>query len=235
MSHTSPPVLRLGARGRRKAASAFPDGESVRTIVYVDGFNLYYGALRHTPFRWLNLDVLCRLLLPRNEVLRINYYTALVGAPPDNPDQPRRQRIYLLSLATLPSVRMYFGHYLSHPVRMPLHVPHPDGERFAIVVKTEEKGSDVNLATHLVSDAYEDAFDVAVLITNDSDLRTPVELVRTRLGKTIGILNPQRHPAAVLVRVASFFKTIRPGVLSANQFPSELADGTGRFFKPKQW
>lgn len=166
-----------------------------KTCVYIDGFNLYYGSLRQTPYRWLNLEQLCRLMLPPNDVQRINYYTAKVGARIGDPEQPIRQQTYLRALGTLPSVRVHFGHYLSHPVWMPLENPPADGQRFARVIKTEEKGSDVNLATHLVRDAYEDAFEVAVLITNDSDLREPVELVRNRLGKRVGVLNPQKHPA----------------------------------------
>ncbi|MEX2181382.1 MAG: NYN domain-containing protein [Gemmatimonadaceae bacterium] len=135
-----------------------------RTYIYVDGFNLYYGALRKTAHRWLNLEQLCRLMLPTNDVQRINYYTAKIGARIGDPGQPIRQQIYFRALATLPSVRVHLGHYLSHAVWMPLENPPTGASRFARVIKTEEKGSDVNLATHLVSDAYEDAFDVAVLI-----------------------------------------------------------------------
>jgi hypothetical protein len=109
------------------------------------------------------------------------------------------------------------------------------GPKFVRVIRTEEKGSDVNLATHLIRDAYEDAFDAAALITNDSDLRSPVELVRDRLGKRIGLLNPQRHPAFGLKGVATFFKTIRPGVLRASQLPDVVFDAHGRFRKPAGW
>lgn len=207
----------------------------IRTFVYVDGFNLYYGSLRKTPHRWLNLEQLCRLLLPPNDVRRINYYTARVGPRPDDPDQPLRQQTYLRALGTLPTVRLHFGHYLSHAVSMPLASPAPAGPKFARVIKTEEKGSDVNLATHLVSDAYEDSFDCAVLITNDSDLRAPVELVRHRLGKQVGILNPHQHPAAVLTKAAHFVKTIRSGALRASQFPAVLSDARGTFSKPASW
>jgi hypothetical protein len=93
----------------------------------------------------------------------------------------------------------------------------------------------VNLATHLIADAYEDAFDVAALITNDSDLLEPVRLVRSRLKKTVGILNPQRHPAFVLKQAASFFKQMRPAALKASQLPDELQDAVGRFRKPAAW
>ena len=129
-----------------------------KTYVYIDGFNMYYGCLRRTPYRWLNLERLCHALLPPNDVRRINYYTATVGPRIDDPHPPVRQQRYLRALRTLPSVRLHYGHYLSHVVAMPLETPLPDGRRFVRVIKTEEKGSDVNLATHLVSDAYEDAF-----------------------------------------------------------------------------
>jgi len=74
-----------------------------------------------------------------------------------------------------------------------------------------------------------------VLITNDSDLCEPVNLVRHRLGKIVGVLNPQKHPAAALVKVATFFKSIRSGVLQVSQFPDELTDERGTFSKPAGW
>lgn len=207
----------------------------MKTYVYVDGFNLYYGSLRNTPFRWLDLGQLCRLLLPAHEIERINYYTARVGARLSDPTQPLRQQTYLRALGTLPEVRIHFGHYLSHEVRMPLARPAPYGPRFASVLKTEEKGSDVNLATHLVSDAYEDRFECAVLVTNDSDLREPVELLTQRLRRRVGILNPHRHPSLTLVRAATFFKTIRRGALRASQFRDVLHDAHGEIRKPPGW
>lgn len=207
----------------------------MKTYVYVDGFNLYYGALRGTPYRWLDLERLCALMLPPNDVQRINYYTAKVGARVGDPDQPLRQQLYLRALGTLPRVRVHFGHYLSHAVWMPLAQPTHGGPKFAQVIKTEEKGSDVNLATQLVSDAYEDAFDCAVLITNDSDLREPIALVRSRLGKSVGVLNPRKHPANVLMRTASFMKPIRSGVLQQSQLPPVLSDARGAFSKPAGW
>jgi hypothetical protein len=78
-------------------------------------------------------------------------------------------------------------------------------------------------------------FDVAVLITNDSDLLAPVDLVRNRLGKIVGVLNPQKHPAIVLAKAATFIKTIRSGVLRASQLPDELSDAHGTFVKPAGW
>ena len=208
----------------------------MRTIVYVDAFNLYYGCLRKSPYKWLNLAHLARVLLPRNQIECIKYFTARVGARPSDPDQPTRQQLYLRALATLrPTVEIYYGHYLSHAVKMPLAYPPAQGPKFAEVIKTEEKGSDVNLATHLISDAYEDRFDVAALITNDSDLLGPVQLVTHRLRKRVGILNPQPHPSVVLRQAATFFKRIRESALKQSQFPDELVDTIGVFRKPASW
>jgi uncharacterized LabA/DUF88 family protein len=207
----------------------------VYTYVYVDAFNLYYGCLKGTPYRWLDLHKLCLLLLPKHDIQRIKYFTARVGAWPNDPDQPTRQQLYLRALRTLPMIEIHYGHYLSHAVNMPLVNPPPGSPRMVRVIKTEEKGSDVNLATHLVSDAYENSFDAAVLITNDSDLLGPVQLVTSRLGKTVGILNPQKHPAVVLRNAATFFKQIRPGVLKLSQFMQTLTDATGTFHKPAVW
>jgi hypothetical protein len=110
-----------------------------KTYVYIDGFNLYSGSLKATPYRWLDLERLCKLMLPSNDIVRINYYTARVGARIGDPDQPLRQRTYLRALGTQPTVRVHLGHYLSHPVWMPLETPPLAGSKFVRVIKTEEK------------------------------------------------------------------------------------------------
>jgi hypothetical protein len=208
----------------------------MRTIVYVDAFNLYYGCLRDTPFRWLDLAGLCRhLLAPQNVLVQIKYFTARVRGRPGNPGQPNRQQLYLRALRTLPEVSIYYGHYITQVARMPLAVPSAYGSRFVEVLRTEEKGSDVNLATEMVSDAYERRFDLAVVVSNDSDLLAPIQLVRQRIGRPVGVLNPHRHPSLVLARAATFVKQIRPGVLAASQFPDVLTDRHGTIRKPGAW
>lgn len=146
----------------------------IRTHGYIDGFNLYYGCLKATPFRWLDVAALSRRMLPGHQVRRIKYFTAHVSPRANDPQQLIRQLVYLRALRTLPSLEIHLGHYLWHTVSLPLATPAMNGPRFATVIKTEEKGSDVNLASHLLCDAYEDEFDVGVLVTNDSDLLTPV-------------------------------------------------------------
>lgn len=207
----------------------------MKANVYVDGFNLYYGCLKDTPYRWLNLAELCRLMLPGDDINQIAYFTALVSARPYDPDQPVRQQIYLRALRTIPNLTITYGSFLTHTVSMPLSDPKPGQPAFVDVIRTTEKGSDVNLATHLLRDAFRDEFDLAVIISNDSDLREPIRIVTTELGKPVGILNPQKHPSKELVRYATFIKQIRPGVLRASQFPPTLSDRHGTFRKPRSW
>jgi len=207
----------------------------VRTYVYVDGFNLYYGALKGTPHKWLDLDRLCYLLLPRHQILKIKYFTALIWPLPDDPGKPTRQQIYLRALRTLPNLEIYLGRFLSHPRAMPRADGDPSQPEYVRVIRTEEKGSDVNLATHLVSDGYEGLYEVAVVISNDSDLVEPIKIVRQRLDLRVGVLYPNKRPSHELRQIASFVKPIRQRVLAASQFPDILTDAHGTFRKPAKW
>jgi len=205
------------------------------TNVYIDGFNFYYGAVRGTPYRWLNLEHLCQLLLPQQSIGQIKYFTALVSARPNDPNQPVRQQLYLRALATLPKVSVHFGHFLSHEIMMPLVVPPGQPQKYVKVIKTEEKGSDVNLATHLLHDAHMGRFDIGVVVSNDSDLLEPIKIVRQVLKKKVGILNPHLKASRALLPHIDFIKQIRPGVLKAAQFPVTLTDAHGTFTKPATW
>jgi uncharacterized LabA/DUF88 family protein len=208
----------------------------VRTIVYIDGFNFYYGSLRKTPYRWVNPEKLCRLLLsPKNQIVEVKYFTALVSARPNDPNQPVRQQLYLRALATVPTISVHLGHFLSHEVTMARVVPPGKPAEFVKVIKTEEKGSDVNLATHLLHDAHCNRFDVAVVVSNDSDLLAPIKIVRKELGKKVGVLNPQKRPSRALLPHLDFIKPIRTGALAAAQFPNQLTDAHGTFTKPGVW
>lgn len=208
----------------------------MKTIVYVDGFNLYYGALKGTRYKWLNLWVLCNHLLPKNDITKIKYFTAPVTARPQDPDQPNRQLLFLRALQTIPSLEIIRGRFLAHTIMMPLAQPTPNGPKYVKVIKTEEKGSDVNIAAHLINDGHHGLYEVAILVTNDSDLVEPVRIVRNDLHLPVGILNPfVKSPSFDLRKHATFVKPIRAGVLAASQFPPTLQDATGTFSKPPSW
>ena len=162
----------------------------LRTIVYIDGFNLYYGCLRNTRYRWLDLEALHRLLLNADHnIVGVKYFTARVKAKPKDLKAPQRQDVYLRALAAHnPLVSVHFGHFLSHKVRMASANPPPNT---CEVIKTEEKGSDVNLSLHLLNDAWLDKYDAAIVVSNDSDMAEALRLFRENCPeKVIGLFTP---------------------------------------------
>ena len=196
----------------------------MRTFVYVDGFNLYYGALKGTPWKWLDLPaLLATVLQPHHDILTVKYFTARVSGTPADPSKPQRQDVYLRALRRYrPEVEVYFGHFLSHKVRAPLAQP-AGGERTVEVIRTEEKGSDVNLAVHLLNDGWLDAYDCAVVVSNDSDIAEAMRLVREHQGKRIGLVTPGTgRPSRQLMAHADFARHIRPNALRRSQLPDPI-------------
>lgn len=204
-----------------------------RAFIYIDGFNLYYGCLRNTPYRWLNIVELSKKLVS-DKIEKVHYFTARVSARAGDPMAPLRQKIYLRALETLPEVQIHYGHFLTHVKWMP-KADNPQ-ERVK-VVKTDEKGSDVNLASQILADAFRGQFDTAAVISNDSDLLKPIFIVKEELKKTVGIVNPQKDKrfAVQLSNIASFKRVIREAVLQVCQFPPTLTDSKGTFHKPESW
>jgi hypothetical protein len=211
----------------------------MRTSFYVDGFNLYYGCVKGTPFKWLDLERLCQLSFPHDHVHRIRYFTAIVKARPHDSTQPVRQQVFLRAIQTLPCVSVHLGHYLQSRVTMPLAFPPVGGPTTATVIKSEEKGSDVNLATMLLVDAFDADFEQAVIISNDSDLAVPVGIVQTKFGLPVHVLFPcsnhGRKPSYHLSHVAASSKFISGVNLAAAQFPTPMKDHVGTFHKPASW
>lgn len=258
----------------------------MKTLVYIDGFNLYYGAVKGTPFKWLNLVELSRQVLPAGRnVSKVKYFTARVSGAAD-PGAPGRQQVYLGALRTLPEIEIHFGRFLAKSIWRPLinlpiageeiHLPqavtlpvgdHPvagtpakvlpigrypnkskqSGRRrkrkiprplpnvvLAEVHTMEEKGSDVNLASHLLNDAWKGVFDEAVVISNDTDLIEPIRMVTVERGKTVHVVCPGRWQAAPqLAAVATHVRHIRRPMLLAAQLPNPIPGTTIR--KPSGW
>lgn len=208
----------------------------LRTNVYVDGFNLYYGAVRGTGYKWLDIGKLCRLLLPGNDIQRIRYFTALTQPRPGDPHVQVRQQVFLRALRTIPEVSIHLGTFRQDVRMMKVAPPGLGLPAYVPVIKTEEKGSDVNIASYLLLDCHRRDFDVAVVVSNDTDLLTPIQMVIREFGCRVGLLNPHSaSPARSLLQAASFYKPIRRGVLAACQFPAVMSDARGNFSKPASW
>ncbi len=254
----------------------------MKTFVYVDGFNLYYGALKGTPHKWLDLAALSRQIVPSyHSISKIKYFTARVSGARD-PDAPRRQQIYFSALRTFPEIEIWLGSFLTKTIWRPIlnlpvanqqistptHVVLPDGTHtvnsttpqslvvanypmkgskrakakqqplansvLAEVHTMEEKGSDVNLAAHLLNDAWLGVYDTAVVISNDTDLVEPIRMVTQERKKDVTIVCPGRWQAAPkLTQVATSQRHIRPAMLAAAQLANPIP-GTS-ILKPAGW
>jgi uncharacterized LabA/DUF88 family protein len=183
----------------------------MNTMLYIDGFNLYYSALKDTPLRWLDPVALAARAFPRNHIIGAKFFTARVRPLPHNTGQPLRQQFYWRALRTLPGLQIIEGDFRTRIVRAPVVSPPPNTIE---VYKTDEKGSDVNLASHLLLDGFRNTYACAIVVSGDSDLVTPIRMVRDELKKPVGVLNPQRlsgpncrppRKSAGLQHAASFY------------------------------
>jgi uncharacterized LabA/DUF88 family protein len=199
-----------------------------RVIVYVDGFNLYFG-MREAKFdncRWLNLNKLVLLLLkPYQELIEIKYFTSRVS---NNPDKQKRQVKYIEALETT-GVKIYYGHYQSGKVEC---------DRCGHIWPTyNEKMTDVNIATQILKDAFQDKYDMAMLISGDSDLVPPIKIIHENFKqKRIFVaFPPKRHNQSVAL-VAKGSLTIGRKNLIDSQFQEELIKKDGFVLKkPDKW
>lgn len=205
----------------------------MRTSIYVDGFNLYFGALKGTPYKWLDIQALCAALLnAENEITSIKYFTAYVSGTPQNQKRALDQQIYVRALRRMtPKLEVITGQFSTHEVTKKLVTP-INGQRHAVVYETTEKGSDVNLAVHLVNDSWLNTFDCAVVISGDSDLAESINLVRKHHPKkAVGVIAPgKRSMSKKLIYASSFVRAVSTTVLAASQFPNHIP-GTN-IFKP---
>jgi uncharacterized LabA/DUF88 family protein len=203
-----------------------------RVVLYIDGFNLYFG-LKDAGWRryyWLNLELLARnLLKPDQQLVAVKYFTARISDNPRNSEKSKRQATYLEAVATLPVTTVFFGHYLTKPQKC--------RSCGATWMTHEEKMTDVNIAVELIADAVDDRFDTALLLSADSDLAAPVEFVRRRhpQKRIIVVCPPKRQSIKLESLVNATFRLGRK-VLHDSQFPDEFPKPDGFVLKrPIKW
>ena len=220
-----------------------PQHQTFRAIIYVDGFNLYYGCLKKSAYKWLNLEKLGQLLLGKNyEISKIKYFTAKAIDYKHN-GVTTRQAYYLKALQTITKIEVIYGKFkqreksifidppldvVIHPGTAPIKKSIFKGASF------EEKGTDVNLATQLLIDLYEERFDCALIISNDTDYKMAVQQVKKK-GKTIFIINTRLNsqPDIELRKVShTHTRKLTEDILKKAQFP-DVVHETLR--KPKKW
>jgi len=181
--------------------------------------------------------VLCRYSRQRTVLLsKIRYFTAKVIPNPQNPQVANRQNFYLRALRTIPEIAIHFGQFRKREIKGRLIAKNnPLHQRKVIVSKFEEKGSDVNIATLMLTDCFQGLCDVPILLSNDSDLSEPLKFIKTVLKKRVGIITPAERVTSQLKRYSSFIRRISEKQLKDSQFPRALEDKGGKFFCPRNW
>lgn len=204
----------------------------MRASVYVDGFSLYYAALKRTPYKWLDVRKLCRLLLPNDRIHRIRYFTAIPIYEWNDELKGQRLQAYVRALQTLRGLTVHYGTCRAEDGRLPLPGSRTETE---FVIARRTKGTDVQLTAMMLADGFRGDYEVAVVVSDDSDLALPMRVVRRQLQLPVGLLKPGDRYANELVRAATFWKPIREGVLAASQLPQQLTDEHGTITKPSAW
>lgn len=230
---------------------------------YIDGFNLYHGALERRPdLKWLDLVGLCTSLLPDMELDSVFYFTAPIKKRFPEDSAPDRQHAYLRVLAN-EGVNIVFGKFRKDnrwlrlaarepkqtiEPNLPEHVgltrlafsksfqkSNPDIPK-AFVSKLEEKGSDVNLGSYLLRDSYLSHIKAALVLTGDSDLATPISF-SVQSGVNVLVVVPGMAIAVNdLARACSNLQKLDIRTLEKHQYPTQYLSPSGRrIVRPKDW
>jgi len=200
-----------------------------RVIVYIDGFNLYFGLKSKNWKRlyWLNLQKLAQNLLSVDQVLkRTKYFTSRISLPPD---KAKRQSIFIEALMTLPDFDIYFGHYQANTITC--------YRCQNIISKPNEKMTDVNIAVEMLCDAFCDHFDTAILVSADGDLLAPIQKIRSFFPyKRVVLAFPPDRFSFALQSAASANFMIGRKKLADSLFPDQVISKNGFILtKPTEW
>ena len=212
-----------------------------RTRVYVDGFNLYYGAFRDGTFgayKWLNLVGFCQDIPPQGTSYRHGEIFHGTGeAQRDRSRSPRASGDLHPSVAHAPRDQHPHGTFSTHPKIRPVADPAAHCQPAVEVIITEEKGSDVNLATYLLLDAFDDTLDTAVVISDDSDLLEPIKVVKERFDRRIVVIRIRTNRGSVFKNVAdAVYDANRSRYYSQSQLPATLTSPSGKVInRPSGW
>jgi len=207
----------------------------MRVCVYIDGFNLYYRLLKHSRHKWTNFKSLASELVHEGDTIqRVRYFTADVSPRSGDIDAPTRQQTYFRALKTIPELSIHKGSFLAREIVRPLV---SDPTTYVQVHDTEEKGSDVNLASHLLLDAFNDTYDVALVLSQDTDLLEPIRMVREELGKIVIVgWSEANAPGKRFRQSASAIRHISNSMLARSQFPNPvIGQGGAKIFRPESW
>jgi uncharacterized LabA/DUF88 family protein len=200
-----------------------------RVIAYVDGLNLYHGlrSKKWKRYYWLDIHRVAELMLkPGQSLVRTKYFTTVVKDPPE---KKKRQTTFLDALGTLQDFDIYYGYYLSND-----YTCWQCGHTREVY---HEKMTDVNIATELLSDAFQDKFDTALLYSGDGDLVPPIRaVIQLFPKKRVVVAFPPNRVSKELKRVATAYTKVPRAVLAKSVFPDQVTKPDGFVLQcPKEW
>ena len=228
-------------------------GKPLRTRVYVDGYNFYYGCLKRTAFKWLDPKVLFTQILQTSQPDHlfdfagpsVKYFTApILKNFAKTPDSISSQVLYLQALRghLCESIQIVEGYYSAERVWVNLFEKGkpPLASESREVWKLVEKQSDVALALSAYSDAVRNEVDQVVFVTNDTDVVPALELIRRDTRVMIGLVVPtrdhQRRVNTDLEKRVDWVRTHIPDFeLAAAQLPGMIKMGEKTVHKPLSW
>jgi uncharacterized LabA/DUF88 family protein len=149
-----------------------------KIIVYIDGYNWYHAVFKHHPeWKWLTLESFFRALRPREEVIAVKLFSAMVDAHNPSSDAYQRQSRWFDALRTLPSVKIVLGLFQNREVSCRIDCGKPIPEKKYTV--PEEKKTDVNIAVEMMADALTGCCERLCVVSGDSDVQPVVEWIAT--------------------------------------------------------
>lgn len=225
---------------------------TMKTTLYIDGFNLYYGTVKGTPYKWLDvvklLSGICHTQNPHSEIVAVKYFTAPVkGSIATHGMQAvQSQNAYLKALRTLyPNViEIIEGYFVLEEAGLPRYQKPLIKTDRVQVWKLEEKKTDVHLAIQMYRDACKGT-EQQVLVSNDSDLVPALEAIKTDYPSiTLGIVIPRlkriggaiRPSNVELERLADWTRHyILEEELADSQLPAFIPTKKKPIYKPSYW
>ena len=212
-----------------------------RVIAYIDGFNLYFGMreVYQRKYLWLDIEKLVSMLTLRgDELLAVKYFTSSVKATKGDPNKSRRQNIYLDALRTT-TVNIIYGEYQLTSVKCKncsyQITKCPDCGKNIETYK--EKKTDVNIATSMLMDAYQNQCDKSMLISGDRDLSPPIDaLLANFQNHEVIVVFPPARKSKHLQKIAVHTLKIKEKHLAFCQLPDSIETESGYVLKrPKKW
>jgi len=226
----------------------------MRTIAYVDGYNLYYGCLKHSPHLWLDVDRLVAGIVkiqdPAAELLRVRYFTAYIKArfASNGEAAAQAQQTYFKALRASGRVDIITGDHSLAPSWAVEYREPPDKRQRVRIWRFEEKRTDVNLALSAYRDAAKGLVDQVVLVTNDSDITPAAVAIREDFPSIrIGVVFPiaqadpaggrsHRPPCGDLIQIADWTRRhVTDAELASAQFPPKVPTHKKPAIKPAHW